>query len=146
MSPQPAAIVQICTSNSKAENGCNALNKAGICSLFNLKGHSFGAGGVDRQLRERSKNVNTKNSNNGRFPLPCPKRDLQNTQVHMGQIKKGRTGEVKSEGSGVKETGCKSSLYHSHPTRPQADSPHCAFLSLYGQRRSYYRSELTGWL
>ena len=69
---------------------------------------------MDRQLRERSKNVTTKNSNNGHFPLPCPKRDLQNTQVQMGQIKKGRTGEVKSEGSGVKETGCKSSFSTTH--------------------------------
>ena len=32
----------------------------------------------------------------------------------MGQIKKGRTGEVKSEGSGVKETGCKSSFSTTH--------------------------------
>lgn len=80
------------TAKSKAENWCPALNTAGICSLF--RPLELGAGGlwVEKQLREKSKNVDTKNSSNGLFPLPSPKRDLENMQAQMGQIKKGRRG------------------------------------------------------
>ena len=53
MSPQPAVIVQICTSNSKAENGCNTLNKAGNCSLFSLKDILLELGGwIDSSGKE----------------------------------------------------------------------------------------------